>query len=437
MTQSQQSFLVIGGGIAGIQASLDLADRGYKVHLVEESPSIGGKMALLDKTFPTMDCSICILAPKMVEVLRHPNIDLLTYSEIRGVEGEKGNFRVIVAKKPRYVDPSKCIGCGVCATRCPSRVKDEYQMSLGDRKAIYMPFPQSVPLVYCVDPESCLFLTKGICRVCERFCEAGAIDFDQKEELVYLKPSGIIIATGLRVSKPIEIEEYGYGRFRDVLNAMEFERTLTATGPTGGELLKPSNGEHPRNIAFIQCVGSRSLREGYPYCSAVCCMHATKQAILVKEHSPETTVTIFYTDIRANGKDFRQFINRARTEYGVNYVRGKPGEVREDTETNQLEFYYEDTLTAQIHKVNVDLLVLSTALLPSEKNGELARLLGVQTDEYGFIKQLDPLTSPLSTTVDGIYVCGFAQGPKDIPDTIVEASGVASIASTIHPSIGE
>jgi heterodisulfide reductase subunit A len=427
---TEQSFLVVGGGIAGIQASLDLADRGYSVHLVEESPSIGGKMALLDKTFPTMDCAICILAPKMVEVLRHPMIDLLTYSEVSKVEGEKGDFKVTIAKKPRYVDPSKCIGCGVCASKCPTKVLDEYQEKLSTRKAIYLPFPQSVPLVYCIDSQNCLFLTKGICKVCERFCEAGAIDFDQEEKLIELHPSGIIVATGLNVSKP-QMEEYGYGRFPNVLTAMEFERTLTATGPTNGELSRPSDGKHPKSIAFVQCVGSRSLREGYPYCSSVCCMHATKEAILAKEHFQDTDITIYYTDIRANGKDFRQFINRAISEYGVKYIRGKPSEIREEPETHQLEFWYEDTLNSQIKKDSVDLLVLSTALLPSKGNKILAEKLGVEIDEYGFFVRPDPLGSPLSTTVDGIYVCGYAQGPKDIPDTIAEASGAASMVSAI------
>lgn len=427
---AQRPFLVVGGGIGGIQAALDLADRGYRVHLVEETPSIGGKMALLDKTFPTMDCAICILAPKMIEVYRHPNVELLAYSEVRRVEGEAGGFRVKVVRKPRYVNEEKCIGCGACASKCPVRTPDEYQMGLSERRAVYLPFPQSVPLVYTIDGEQCLYLTKGICRVCERFCETGAIDFAQREQVVELTVEGIIVATGLQVSNPSAIKELGYSRFPDVVTALEFERMITATGPTGGELVRRFNGEHPRSIAFIQCVGSRSLREGVPYCSAVCCMHATKEAILAKEHAPGVDVTIFYTDVRASGKGFREFVNRAQSEYGVRYVRAKPGEVRMDPDIGQLSFWYEDTQTGDMGLINVDMVVLCTALVPSPGNKALAGVLGVEVDEYGFFLQPDPLTSPMSTSRKGIYVCGFAQGPKDIPDTIVEASGAAAMAST-------
>lgn len=432
--KKEKSVVVIGGGIAGIQASLDLADRGYKVHLVERTPSIGGKMALLDKTFPTMDCAICILAPKMIEVGRHPNIQLLTYSEVSEVSGSPGGFSVKAVRKPRYVDETRCVGCGVCADRCPARAPDEYQMGLAERRAIHLPFPQSVPLVYRIDPEICLYLTKGICKVCEKFCEAGAIDFDQEEEEVEIKASGIIVATGLSPFDPSGIKEYGYGRFRDVITGLELERIVSATGPTGGSLLRPSDQTSPRRIAFIQCVGSRSLVEGYPYCSAVCCMHATKEAMLIKEHEAEADIHIFYTDLRAFGKGFREFVNRGRDEHGIKYIRAKPSEIRDSPETGGLRFWYEDTLTGEMNEMEADLVVLCTALTPSPRNPELAKVLGVELDEYGFFKNPYPIKAPFDTTRRGILVCGFGQGPKDIPDSIAEASGAAARAAEIAES---
>ncbi len=425
------SVVVIGGGIAGIQASLDLADRGVKVHLVEKTPSIGGKMALLDKTFPTMDCAICILAPKMIEVYRHPNIDLLTLSEVTRVEGNAGDFKVTVTKKPRYINESKCIGCGVCASKCPVKVPDEAQMGLSTRKAAYLPFPQAVPLIYSIDERSCLFLTKGICRVCERFCEAGAIDFKQKAEEKVIDAASIIVATGLDTYDPSPLKEYGYRRFKNVVTALELERMITATGPTEGQLLRPSDGRHPESVAFIQCVGSRSLSEGYPYCSAVCCMHSTKEAILVREHIPEAKVTVMYTDMRAFGKGFREFVNRARDEYGVEYIRGKPAEVREEPRDSSLSFWYEDTATGEILQKRVDLLVLCTALTPSRDNKRIAEILGVKLDEHDFFVQPDHMLSPLATTREGIFVCGYSQGPKDIPDTIAEASGATAMSAEV------
>jgi heterodisulfide reductase subunit A len=420
--------VIVGGGVAGIQASLDLANRGLKVYLVEKTPSIGGKMALLDKTFPTMDCAICILAPKMIEVYRHPNVELLTYSEIKEVDGEAGNFKVKILRKARFIDESRCVGCGICASKCPTKVSDEYQLGLAERKAVYMPFTQSVPLIYCIDSRHCLYLNKGICRVCEKNCPANAIDFEQKDEVIEVEASSIVISTGLETYDPSPIKEYGYGRFKNVVTAFELERLMTATGPTGGELLKPSDKKHPQEVVFIQCVGSRSLDEGYPYCSSVCCMHATKEGILVKEHDSKVKVTILYTDLRAFGKGFKDFVNRAREEYGIEYIRGKPAEIREDPETSRLTFWVENTQTGEVFEKSCDILTLCTALIPSSKNNELAKIMGIEIDKYGFFKRPDPLLSPLSTSKEGIFVCGFSQGPKDIPDSIAEASGASALA---------
>ena len=426
-----KNVVVVGGGIAGIQASLDLAERGVKVYLVEKTPSIGGKMALLDKTFPTMDCAICILAPKMIEVYRHKNIKLLTLSEVTALSGSSGNFEVTITKTPRYIDESKCIGCGICSSKCPVKVPDEIQMGLSNRKAAHLSFPQAVPLVYSIDEKNCLYLTKGICRVCERFCEAGAINFLQKAETFKVEAASVIVATGLETYDPSPLKEYGYKRFRNVVTALELERMITATGPTEGQLLRPSDGKHPKRVTFIQCVGSRSLQEGCPYCSAVCCMHATKEAILVKEHIPDAEVTIMYTDLRAFGKGFRDFVNRAKSEYGIMYIRAKPAEIREEPKDGSLSFWIEETLTGKILEKSADLIVLSTALKPSQDNAQLAKILGVEIDEQGFFLHPDPTLSPLATTRDGVFVCGYSSGPKDIPDTIAEASGATAMSAEV------
>ena len=425
------SALVIGGGIAGIQAALDLADRGIKVYLVEKSPSIGGRMAQLDKTFPTMDCSICILAPKMNECARHPNIELLTWSEVLSVEGEAGNFTVRVLKKPRYVREDLCTGCGICTEKCPKKVPSEFEMGLGMRKAIYMPFPQAVPRVSVIDEENCLYFQKGVCRVCEKFCPAGAIDFEQKPQEIELKVGAIIVATGLVQADPSIESEYGYGRYKNVIASLELERLLSASGPTGGELKRPSDGKHPKRIGFIQCVASRSLKEnGYPYCSSVCCMYATKEAMIIMEHDPEAEIYIFYIDLRAFGKGFQEFVNRAK-ERGVHYIRAKPSKVIEDPETKDLIIRYEDINDKKVKEVRLDLVVLCAALVPTPENKKLAEILGIEVDEYGFFKPLHPLYAPVDSTRPGIFICGYSQGPKDIPESVAQASGAAARAAEI------
>lgn len=425
------AVLVIGGGIAGIQAALDLANRGVKVHLVEKSPSIGGRMAQLDKTFPTMDCSICILAPKMIECLRHPDIELLAYSEVREVTGSAGNFVVKVVRKPRFIDVDKCTGCGECTEKCPVRVTSEFDMGMGKRKAIFMAFPQAVPRVAVIDKDNCLFFQKGVCKICEKLCQAHAVNFDQKAEEITLNVSSLVLATGLESWNPASISEYGYGRHENVLLSLEFERLINASGPTHGELMRPSDNKKPRTIVFMQCVGSRSEREGFPYCSSVCCMYATKEAILVREHNPECTVHILYMDLRVFGKRFQEFVTRAKEEWGVDYVNGRVAVVMEDQVTQNLLVRYENVAEGKIEELWADLVVLCPALVPREDNRVLAKTLGIELDMDGFLKTKDPLLMPVETNVDGIFVCGCCQSPKDISESVTQASAAANKAAEV------
>jgi heterodisulfide reductase subunit A len=423
------SVLVIGGGIAGIQASLDLANRGTKVYLVEKTPSIGGRMAQLDKTFPTLDCSICILAPKMIECFRHPNINLLTYSEVKEVKGEAGDFTVKLLEKPRYVDAMKCTGCGTCMEKCPVKVPSEFDMGLGNRKAIYMPFKQAVPLVATIDTEHCLYFAKGICRVCEKVCPSKAVNFEQKPEENTVDVSSIILATGFDIFNPSAMSEYGYGRFKNVIQSMEFERIISASGPTDGHLVRPSDGKEPKSIVFVQCVGSRSQHGEFPFCSSVCCVYATKESILTKEHAPETDVYIMYIDMRAVGKGFQEFVDRAREEHGIKYIKAHPGGIAEDPATRSLQIHYEDISTGEMKRLCADLVVLCPALIPKEGNKKIAEAIGLELDDYGFFKSRNSLTAPVDTNVAGIYVCGYCQGPKDIPESVAQASGAAARAA--------
>jgi len=425
------AVLVVGGGIAGMQASLDLADRGLTVYLVEKSPSIGGRMAQLDKTFPTMDCSICILAPKMIECFRHQNIKLLTCSEVKEVTGSAGNFKVKVLKNPRFVEVEKCTGCGACTEKCPVKVPSEFDMGMGMRKAICVPFAQAVPRVAIIDKEHCLFFQKGICRVCEKFCQASAIKFDQKPEEITLNVSSIILATGSELYDPSSISEYGYKRHKNVLLSLEFERLMNASGPTRGELLRPSNNKQPHRIVFIQCVGSRTQQEGFPYCSSVCCMYATKEAILIREHEPECDVYILYMDLRVFGKRFQEFVNRAIDEWGVKYVNGRAAAVIEDPSTENLLVRYENILGGKMEELCADLVVLCPALIPREDNRALAEIIGLELNEHGFFKTKDPLLMSVETNADGIFVCGYCQTPKDISESVTQASAAAARAAEV------
>jgi heterodisulfide reductase subunit A-like polyferredoxin len=423
--------LVIGGGIAGIQASLDLANSGIKVYLVERSSSLGGRMAQLDKTFPTNDCAMCILSPKLVEVARHPNIELLTLSEVTNVEGSMGNFLVTVLKHPRFVDEDKCVGCGECADKCPVKVPNEFDIDLAIRKAIYVPFPQAVPLKYRIDNKNCLYFKlrkkpiidkKGRCMLCVKHCEAKAIDHEMKPEELYLNVGAIVIATGFELIDPQIRSEYGYGVFENVITSLQFERLLSASGPTGGNVVRPSDNTPPKNIAFVQCFGSRDQNRGCKYCSRVCCMYTMKEAMLAMEHdSSMENLSIFYMDIRAYGKGFENYYTNAKKD--INFFRGRPAEIIEDTLTKDIIVRVENTEIGKTDRIRTNLLVLSPAIVPSNGTKELAKVLGVKLDEYGFIEGFGD--GALISSKEGIYVCGAIESPKDIPDTVAQASGAA------------
>lgn len=420
------AVMVVGGGIGGIQASLDLANSGFRVYLVEESPAIGGRMAQLDKTFPTNDCSMCILSPKLVECGRHPNIDLLTYSELLEIQGEPGNISTKVLKHARYVNESLCTGCGTCQEKCPQKGLSEFDQGLGKRKAIYVPYPQAIPNIPVIDRDICIYFRKGKCRACEKLCPTKAIDFSQEDKELQIEVGSVILAPGYELLNPDLREEYGYGQYENVITSLEFERILSASGPYQGEIMRPGDKSHPKKIAWIQCVGSRDTSCGKEYCSSVCCMYATKEAIIAKEHDPGIKPTIFYMDIRAYGKGFDRYYERARDDYGVRYIRCQISKVVEKPKSKNLLIAYIDE-AGKVVEEEFDLVVLSLGITPSKTSLKLAQNLGIELNSYGFC-QTDPL-NPMKTSRPGIYVCGAFQSPKDIPETVSQASGAAAFAS--------
>ncbi len=422
--------LVIGGGVAGIQASLDLADTGYQVYLVEKEPSIGGMMARIDKTFPTMDCSICILAPKMSDVGHHPNIELLTNSEVTEVKGYIGNFRVKVLKKPRYVTKD-CSACGECAKVCPIVAPNEFDVGLAIRHAIYTPFAQAVPSIYVIDMNLCLNKDGVIvCDKCMKACERQAIKFEMKPETVELEVGTIIVATGADVFDPSTLPHYGYGRYPNVITSLEFERLINAGGPSHGHLIRPSDMQIPKRVAFIQCVGSRSDRNGRLYCSNVCCMNTIKDSLLIKEHWPETEIYVFYVDIRAYGKGFEDLYKRARRE-DVKFIRGLPSEIIEDKRTRNLWLVGENTLQKELYKMNFDMVILSIGLEPRKDSEMIQRLLTLSRTQDGFFMEAHPKLRPVDAATGGIFFAGCAEAPKDIKDSVTQASAAAARAGIL------
>ncbi len=418
--------LVVGGGIAGIQAALKIADSEHKVYLVEREPSIGGHMAQLDKTFPTLDCSACILTPKMTQVGSHPYIELLTYSQVEEVSGYIGNFKVKIRKKARYVDEARCTGCGLCQTKCPWKVDSEFEAGIGKRKAIYIPFPQAVPNIPVIDREHCAYFLKGTCRACEKFCEAEAIDFEQKDKVIEVEVGSIILATGFNLFDPTPIYQYGYKRLDNVITSLEFERMVNSSGPTDGNIVL-KDGSTPESIAIIHCVGSRDEKY-HEYCSRVCCMYSMKFAHLIKEHT-DAEVYEFYIDIRSFGKGYEEFYNRVLNE-GTIFFRGRPAEITNIAETpeeeGKLVVQFEDTLVGLQRRLPVDMVILSCALESQPDADAIARLFNISRSADGFFMEKHPKLDPVATMTDGIFVVGCCQSPKDIPDTVAQASAAAA-----------
>ncbi len=443
--------LVLGGGIAGIQATLEIADAGFPVYLVEKEPSIGGHMAQFDKTFPTLDCAACILTPRMVSAGTHPNVTLMTYSEVTHVEGFVGNFTVTIRKKARYVDSDLCNGCGVCQEKCPKNVIDEvYEAGLGYRKAIYTPFDQAVPRTPVIDRENCTYFINGKCKACEKFCETNAIAFDQQDEIVTVKVGNIILATGYDIFDARQIAQYGYGRLANVFTSLEFERLTNSAGPTNGRIVLRDGVTEPKTVGVIHCVGSRD-RNFNNYCSAICCMQSLKFAHMVKEHAPEATVYNFYIDMRTAAKGYDEFYQRVMEE-GTLFVRGKPAEVTEagrlPGEEGKLIVQVEDTLAGRQRRIPVDMVVLSVGLQPRAASKEMAHRFGISCSFAGWAIEKHPKLDPVATMTEGVFIAGCVSGPKDIPTSVAQGAAAAArvlgriqmkqmnlepIKATVHP----
>jgi len=422
--------LVIGGGVAGIQAALDLADAGHQVYLVEKQPSIGGIMAQLDKTFPTMDCSICVLGPKMMDAGRHPRIKLMAYSEVEKISGYVGNFKVCVRKKARYVDETECNSCGRCVEVCPVFVPDAFQLGFSSRKAAYLPFPQAVPSSYLINMEECLGNNPITCGKCIDVCEKDCIDLNMKDELVELNVGVIIVATGMDVYDPTALDEYGYTRFENVITTLEFERLICGGGPTEGKVVRPSDLQTPKRVGFIQCVGSRTENRGNPYCSNVCCMNTIKDSLLINEHYPDTEVYVFYLDIRAYGKGFEDLYRRSK-ETGVHYIRGLPGEVIENPETKTLKVRVENTTTSRVEEYELDMVVLSVGLQPSDDIKHLTNIINISQTADGFVMEAHPKLRPVDAPTPGIFFAGSVESPKDIKDSVTQAGAAVARSSIL------
>ncbi len=420
--------LVIGGGIAGIQTALDIAEAGFPVDIVETKPTIGGKMAQIDKTFPTLDCAACILTPKMVDVAQNENIRIFSYSEVEEVKGFVGNFDVKIKKKARYVNEDICTGCGLCTEKCPmKRVPNEFNLGMDNRTAIYIPFAQAVPKVATIDASYCTMLKSGKCGLCSKVCTAGAIDYTQKDEYIEEKYGAIVAATGFNPISMDKFDEYAYGQSKDVITSLEFERLTNAAGPTAGKLLRPSDGVHPHKIVFVQCVGSRCencAEKGKEYCSTICCMYTAKHAMLTRDKYPDTEVYVFYIDVRTPGKAFDEFYRRAVEEYDVHYIKGMVGKVLPDG--NKLMVRGSDLLNNKQVEIDADLVVLAAAIEPDKSARPLATMLTASMDTNDFFTEAHPKLRPVESPTAGVFLSGCCQGPKDIPETVSQASAAAA-----------
>ena len=420
-----KTALVIGGGIAGIQASLDIANTGHKVILIEKDPSIGGHMSQLSETFPTLDCSQCILTPRMVEVAQHPNITSYTYAELESLEGFIGNFKAKIRRKSKSIDEKLCTGCGQCTTKCPvKKIPSEFNEGLGKRTAIYVPFPQAVPNKPVIDRVNCTYYIKGKCKVCEIVCPTKAIRFDQEDQIMEVEIGAIVIATGFTVKQPDFFPEYGYGKYPDVITGLQFERLASASGPTLGEIRRPSDGKIPEKIVFLACAGSRDPAKGIPYCSKICCMYIAKHAMLYQHKVHGGKSYVFYMDIRAGGKQYEEFVRRAIEDDGVNYVRGRVSKIYE--KNGKLIVSGVDTLlNAMPVEIEADMVVLATAGVANEGAEELAQKLHISYDPYKFFAEAHPKLKPVETNTAGIFLAGACQAPRDIPESVAMASGAA------------
>ena len=419
--------LVIGGGIAGIQTALDIADAGFEVDIVEKKPTIGGKMTQIDKTFPTLDCAACILTPKMVDAAQNEKIRIYSYSEVEAVKGFVGNFHVTIRKKARYVKEDVCTGCGLCTEKCPQKkVPNEFNLGLDNRRAIYIPFAQAVPKVATIDPDFCNMLKNGKCGVCAKVCTAGAIDYKQQDEHIEREYGAIVVATGFDPISLEKFDEFAYSKSPDVVSSLEFERLMNAAGPTGGTLLRPSDGAHPKTIVFVQCVGSRcdGGEKGKSYCSKICCMYTAKHAMLCREKYPDTDVYVFYIDVRTPGKNFDEFYRRAVEEYGVHYIKGMVGKVV--PEGGKLKVQASDLIgNRQLH-IDADMVVLAAAIEPDKSARPLATMLTASMDTNDFFTEAHPKLRPVESPTAGVFLSGACQGPKDIPETVAQAGAAAS-----------
>ncbi len=421
--------LVIGGGIAGIQTALDIAEAGFPVDIVESKPTIGGKMAQLDKTFPTLDCAACILTPRMVECGQNENIRILSYSEVAQVKGFVGNFTVTIKRKARYVDEAKCTGCGECTGKCPQKnVPNEFNMGLDNRRAIYIPFAQAVPKVATIDPNYCMKLREGKCGVCSMVCQAKAIDYNAKDTFLEEKYGAVIVATGYNPIDLSKFDEFAYSQSKDVVSSLEFERLMNAAGPTGGTLLRPSDGKPPKTIVFVQCVGSRcsaDAEKGHEYCSKICCMYTAKHAILTRDHYPDTECYVFYIDVRTPGKNFDEFYRRAVEQYGVHYIKGMVGKVTPQAD-GTLDVQGSDLIMDKQVHIQADMVVLAASIEADKSARPLATMLTASMDTNDFFTEAHPKLRPVESPTAGVYLSGCCQGPKDIPETVAQASAAAS-----------